>query len=71
MPRAASNEIEPVEMVCTPTGSGRSPSRMIDPLPNCFSIWPSAISIALLLLFRSSAISLPFLVRKKELPPFF
>ena len=24
-----------------------SPSRMIEPLPNCFSIWPSAISRAL------------------------
>ena len=28
---------------------------MIEPLPNCFSIWPTALSMALVRSFRSSS----------------
>jgi hypothetical protein len=34
---------------------------MMDPFPNCFSIWVKAMSIALFLLFLSSAIFLSLL----------
>jgi len=63
-PSAASNEMQPVEIDCTPAVSIRSPRRMMDPLPNCFSICVKAMSIALFLLTRSSAItlSLPMIV---------
>src|SRR5438874_13820839 len=47
MPRAASKEIEPVEMTAMGTMASLLPSRMIEPFPNCFSIWARARSIAL------------------------
>src|SRR5580698_3483522 len=50
-PRAASKEMEPVEMTEIGTTSFE-PSRMMEPLPNCFSSPERASSIALL---RSSA----------------
>ena len=46
MPSARSRASAPVGMASTPT-LPRSPSCMIEPLPNCFSIWPSAMSSAL------------------------
>src|SRR5579883_3256038 len=51
-PSAASNEIEPVEMVETGATASLLPRRIIDPLPNCFSICESASSTARV---RSSA----------------
>src|SRR6201994_3904395 len=51
-PSAASNEMEPVEITEIGTMASFAPSRMIDPLPNCFSSCESAVSMALL---RSSA----------------
>ena len=56
-PRAASRESEPVGMAGTSTFS-RLPSRMIEPLPNCFSICESAASIARARSFLSSVIAL-------------
>jgi hypothetical protein len=38
-PSAASSEIEPVEITETGTMASFDPSRRIEPLPNCFSIW--------------------------------
>src|SRR5688572_20883747 len=55
-PRAASREREPVGMAGTSTFS-RLPSRMIEPLPNCLSIWARADSIAFALSPLSSAIA--------------
>src|SRR5581483_9736248 len=52
-PRAASNEIAPVEMTEMGTMASLDPKRMIEPLPNCFSICEKARSIAFV---RSSAI---------------
>src|SRR5712691_2930294 len=46
-PKAASNEIAPVEITEMGTIASFDPSRMIDPLPNCFSICETANSIAL------------------------
>ncbi len=46
-PKAESNEIDPVEITAMGTIASFDPSRMIDPLPNCFSIWDTASSIAL------------------------
>src|SRR3979411_739375 len=46
IPSAASTAIEPVEITETGTMASFDPSRRIDPLPNCFSIWPSASSKA-------------------------
>src|SRR3954471_11099464 len=46
-PKAASNEIDPVGITEIGTMASFDPSRMIDPLPNCFSIWDTARSIAL------------------------
>src|ERR1700692_742229 len=46
MPRATSRAIEPVGITSTGTRVS-SPSRMIEPLPNCRSIWRSAASSAL------------------------
>src|SRR6202035_3603807 len=46
MPRATSSAIEPVGITSTGTRVS-SPSRMIEPLPNCRSIWRSAASSAL------------------------
>ena len=43
MPRARSRARAPVGTASIPT-LPRSPSRMIAPLPNCFSIWPSVMS---------------------------
>src|SRR3954463_598159 len=51
IPSAASNEIAPVEITDMGTMASFEPSRMIDPLPNCFSICAKARSTAL---FRSS-----------------
>src|ERR1700679_1280309 len=45
-PNAASKEIEPVLMVEIGTIASLLPRRMIEPLPNCFSICESARSIA-------------------------
>ena len=46
MPSAMSSEIAPVGI--TSTGArASSPSRMIEPLPNCRSIWARAVSRAL------------------------
>src|SRR5581483_10386116 len=45
-PSAASKEIAPVEMTEIGTMASFDPRRMIDPLPNCFSICDSARSIA-------------------------
>src|SRR3954463_10219151 len=47
--------IEPVEIESTGAMAPFWPSRMIEPLPNCFSIWPTAMSMALLRSFRSSS----------------
>src|SRR5580700_8804284 len=46
-PNAASNEIDPVGITAIGTIASFDPSRMIEPLPNCFSICANAISIAL------------------------
>src|SRR5579885_2766311 len=51
-PSAASNEIEPVEMVETGATASLLPRRIIEPLPNCFSICERASSTARV---RSSA----------------
>jgi len=51
-PVAASKEIDPVEMTAMGTTASLEPSRMTEPLPNCFSSAASAVSIARL---RSSA----------------
>ena len=45
-PSAASKEIEPVEMTEIGTIASLLPRRMIEPLPNCFSICESASSTA-------------------------
>ena len=45
-PSAASKEIEPVLIVEIGTIASLLPRRMIEPLPNCFSICESARSIA-------------------------
>src|SRR6267142_5298877 len=50
-PRAASKESAPVEITEIGTMASFEPSRMIEPLPNCFSICANARSTAL---FRSS-----------------
>ncbi len=47
MPRARSKAIEPVGMASMGTTAPFWPSFMIVPLPNCFSIWESAASMAL------------------------
>ena len=46
MPSARSSASAPVGIASTPTWP-RSPNFMIEPLPNCLSIWLSAISRAL------------------------
>src|SRR5689334_664987 len=45
-PRAASKEMAPVEITEIGTIASLLPRRMIDPLPNCFSICDNARSIA-------------------------
>ena len=47
--------IEPVGMLAIGVTASFWPSRMIDPLPNCFSIWLTAISSARVRSFVSSA----------------
>ncbi len=47
MPRARSKEMAPVGMASTATAAPFWPSFMIEPLPNCFSIWDRAASMAL------------------------
>src|ERR1035438_4286982 len=46
-PKAASNEIDPVGITAMGTIASFDPNRMIEPLPNCFSICETASSIAL------------------------
>src|SRR6266849_7777427 len=46
MPRAMSRPSEPVGRQATSCDSASSPSFMMAPLPNCFSIWLTARSIA-------------------------
>src|SRR5438552_10343747 len=46
MPRAMSRPREPVGRQAASCASAASPSRMMAPLPNCFSIWLRARSIA-------------------------
>src|SRR5688572_13601557 len=46
-PSATSSPMEPVGMTLISGGASSAPSRMIDPLPNCFSIVLTASSIAL------------------------
>ena len=55
-PNAASNEMHPVGITEMGTIASFDPSRMIEPLPNCFSICDNASSIALP---RSSAMNAP------------
>src|SRR5258708_19690442 len=55
-PRARSKEMEPVDITAMGTMASLFPSRMMEPLPNCFSIFASARSIALLFSPFSSAI---------------
>jgi len=55
-PRAASNEIDPVEITAMGTMASLLPNRMMEPLPNCFSICESARSIARVFSCLSSAI---------------
>jgi hypothetical protein len=60
MPKATSSAIDPVGI--TSTGArASSPSRMTDPLPNCRSIWTSAVSRAFSLspLLTPLVLSLP------------
>src|SRR5882724_8121652 len=57
-PSAASNEIAPVGITEIGTMASFDPSRMMEPLPNCFSICANARSIALV---RSSAIKIRLL----------
>ena len=47
--------MEPVEIASIGAMAPRCPRRMIEPLPNCFSIWPTAMSMALVRSFRSSS----------------
>ena len=47
MPSAKSRLTEPVEIDGMIAMASFWPSRMIEPLPNCFSIWPTASSMAL------------------------
>src|SRR6185503_12872535 len=64
--RAASREREPVGMAGTSTFS-RVPSRMIDPLPNCLSIWARAASIAFARSLSSAMYLVLFLYRRPPL----
>src|ERR1043166_7204169 len=54
-PSAWSTEIEPVEMAGTVT-TVCAPNRIIEPLPNCFSIWPRVAPSARLRSFSSMGI---------------
>src|SRR5262245_31645485 len=59
-PSAASNEIAPVEITEIGTIASFEPNRIIEPLPNCFSICANAKSIAR---FRSSAMKFSCVAR--------
>src|SRR5437899_1882657 len=59
-PRAASSEIEPDEIASRAAVLSMPPRRMMDPLPNCFSICDTARSRARLFSVLSSAIRDPF-----------
>src|SRR5688572_20195547 len=48
MPSAMSRPSEPVDTASTSYVADASPRRMTEPLPNCFSIWPSAAASAFL-----------------------
>jgi hypothetical protein len=62
---AAAGHAADAERVVDADGAGRDgfdrgdrpfwPRRMMAPLPNCFSIWPTAMSMALVRSFRSSS----------------
>src|SRR6202044_1393188 len=39
-PSALSSEMEPDEIAATCTTASFDPNRTMEPLPNCFSIWP-------------------------------
>ena len=56
-PRAASKEIDPVEMTEIGTTASLLPSFMMEPLPNCFSICEMAVSTARVFSVFSSAMS--------------
>ena len=51
--------MDPVGMLAMTATASFWPSRMIEPLPNCFSIWPMAISIARARSLLSSAMLPP------------
>src|SRR2546426_12130004 len=55
-PRAASSESEPDEIASRAAVLSMPPRRMMEPLPNCFSICDTARSRALLFSVLSSAI---------------
>ena len=55
-PSAASNEMEPVEITAMGTTASLLPSRMMEPLPNCFSMPDIARSMARFFSVLSSAI---------------
>src|SRR5579863_3375010 len=57
MPNAASIDSDPVEITEIGTIASFDPSRRIDPLPNCFSIWLSVNSKARARSFSSMGIS--------------
>ena len=60
IPRAMSRERQPVEITATSSFSS-APSRMMEPLPYCFSIWLNAWSRALVLSAKvMSLIYIPF-----------
>ena len=46
MPSATSSESDPEEMASMPVVRSHAPRRMMDPLPNCFSICERARSMA-------------------------
>src|SRR6185312_2616101 len=48
MPSAMSSVREPVDTTSTSRVAAWSPRRITEPLPNCFSIWPSAAARAFL-----------------------
>jgi hypothetical protein len=47
VPSAISTPSDPVEMTGTSTGASPVPRRISAPLPNCFSISPTTVAIAL------------------------
>src|SRR5579884_2254602 len=65
-PRAASKESAPVGITSTGTRASLEPRRMMEPLPNCFSIWTRVRSMALLRSARSSGIKIRNLLGASE-----